>query len=332
MALLVRVYFNGVFGALGGLLGWMLFGVFGDKNPPQNLVIPQLLLGGALIGGLIGYFAVSVEAIRDRSLVRFCRLATDGVVLGALGGAVGMLLGDSVNYVLVQSLGARHGSRGVTLHLLGSMTARGLGWMALGLAVGLGEGIASRSLGKLSYGTLGGALGGFVGGALFGLFYLIRIDRAGTASFWGALGLIILGACIGSFSALVQGIMLPASVRVIRGWQEGREYVLDKVITRLGRDEKADIALFRDMKVEKEHASICREKRRYVLVNLHKAPAEATLVNDQPVPHSKELSDGDRIQLGHVVLRFQLRKGKPKAESPKTKAESRKPKAQNGKK
>ena len=29
MALLSRVYFNAVFGALGGLLGWMLYGVFG---------------------------------------------------------------------------------------------------------------------------------------------------------------------------------------------------------------------------------------------------------------------------------------------------------------
>ena len=33
MALVSRVYFNAVFGALGGLLGWMLFGVFGERNP-----------------------------------------------------------------------------------------------------------------------------------------------------------------------------------------------------------------------------------------------------------------------------------------------------------
>jgi len=71
MALLSRIYYNGVFGALGGLLGWMLFGVFGDKNAPDERVTQQLLAGGALIGRAIGYFVVSVEAIRDRSLVRF---------------------------------------------------------------------------------------------------------------------------------------------------------------------------------------------------------------------------------------------------------------------
>src|SRR5262249_59197757 len=76
---------------------------------------------------------------------------------------------------------------------------------------------------------------------------------------WGALGLVILGACIGGFSALVQGVFQPAHVKVLRGWQEGREYPLEKAATLLGRDEQADIALFRDMKVEKKHAVIQRQ-------------------------------------------------------------------------
>jgi CDP-diglyceride synthetase len=306
MALLVRIYFNAIFGALGGLLGWMLFGVFGDKNASQDRLTLQMFLGGALIGGLIGYFVVSVEAIRDRSLVRFCRLASYGVVLGAAGGALGMLLGDWVNYQLVGALGAsREGATGL-MHLLGTMLARGLGWMVLGVLVGTAEGVAARSLGKTSYGILGGALGGFVGGALFGLFYLQTIEQAGAASFWGALGLVILGACIGSLSALVQGVFQPASVRVLRGWQEGREYALAKASNLLGRDEHADIALFRDMKVEQRHAVIRRDGNRYVLVN-NGAPAEHTLVNGQAVSQMRALYDGDRIQLGNVVLHFQMR-------------------------
>jgi hypothetical protein len=315
MALLVRVYFNAVFGGLGGLLGWMLFGVFGDKNAPQDRLTAQMLLGGALIGGAIGYFVVSVEAVRDRNPVRFARLASYGVALGALGGALGMLVGDWVNFQLVGVLGASR--EGGTTHLLGTMLARGLGWMFLGGAVGLSEGVAARSLGKFSYGTLGGAIGGFVGGALFGLFYLKTLDQAGSA-LWGALGLVILGACIGSLSALVQGVFQPASVRVLRGWQEGREYALDKLNCLLGRDEHADIALFRDMKVEKKHAFIRREGSRYVLVN-NDAPPEQTLVNGEPVRQAHDLNDGDRIQLGNIVLRFQLRaavaRKNPKSES-----------------
>jgi hypothetical protein len=305
MALLVRIYFNAVFGALGGLLGWMLFGVFGDKSAPQDRLTAQMLLGGALIGGVIGYFVVSVEAIRDRNPVRFARLATYGVALGAVGGAVGMLVGDWVNFRLVGAIGASRQGAGV-LHTLGTMLARGLGWTFLGVAVGLSEGVAARSLGKLSYGTAGGAIGGFVGGALFGLFYLKTLDQTGSASLWGALGLIILGACIGSLSALVQGVLQPASLRVLRGWQEGREYALDKASSLLGRDEHADIALFRDMKVEKKHAVIRRERSGYVLVN-NGAPPEQTLVNGQSVRDRHDLKDGDRIQLGNVILRFQTR-------------------------
>jgi hypothetical protein len=304
MALLSRVYFNAVFGALGGLLGWVLYGVFGEKNPAGTPVFLYFshqdwntLLGGAIIGGIIGYFVVSVEAIRDQALARFARLASYGALLGLVGGALGMYIGDQVNHLFIRLLG---GSLAVT------MLARALGWSVLGVAIGMSEGIAARSLGKFSYGALGGALGGFVGGGLFELFYSFARASLSTTYFWSALGLVILGACIGSLSALVRSVFQPANVRVLRGWQEGREYPLDKQANLVGRAEHADIALFRDMKVEKQHCYIKRNQANYVLVN-NGAPPENTLVNDRPVPQSAELRDGDRIQLGNVLLRFQLR-------------------------
>jgi hypothetical protein len=317
MALLSRIYFNAVFGALGGLLGWMLFGVFGDRATGSDLAgILQNLLGGALIGGAIGYFVVSVEAIRDRALAKFARLATYGLLIGAVGGAIGMLLGDLVNTWIV----------GLGGGLFVDMLARGIGWTFLGVAIGMSEGFAARSMGKFSYGTIGGALGGFIGGCLFMLFLSMTREAtpagalaevlppqaagqaggATTTYLWGAVGLVILGACIGSLSALVQSVFQPASVKVMRGWQEGREYPLEKPATLLGRHEHADIALFRDMKVEKQHCFIKRVGERFILVN-NNAPPEHTRVNDAPVHQSRELRDGDRIQLGNVLLRFQAR-------------------------
>jgi hypothetical protein len=302
MALVTRIYFNAVFGALGGLLGWMLFSIFGSKVTSEGNVTQQLLLDGAFIGGGIGYLVVSVEAIRDRSWLRFVRLATYGVILGAAGGAIGMLVAERVNFLLVGGIGA---VRGNTIKLIFTVLARGLGFLVLGLAVGMSEGIAARSLGKLSYGILGGSIGGFVGGCFFGLVYL-ALEAGGNAAFAGALGFVIMGACIGALTALVQGVFQPASVKVLRGWQEGREYPLDKAESSLGRDEHADIALFRDMKVEKRHALIRRDNGRYHLVN-QDAAGEFTLLNEKPVAQSSELHDGDRIQLGNVLLRFQLR-------------------------
>jgi hypothetical protein len=218
-----------------------------------------------------------------------------------------MLIGDKVNFWIVGAARAASGETGLSGGtLILTMLARGLGWSLLGMAIGMSEGFAARSLGKFSYGMLGGAIGGFVGGALFQLFYAEAVQRGSTDYFWNAMGLVILGACIGSLSALVQAAFQPASVRVLRGWQEGREYPLEKPASLLGRAEHADIALFRDMKVEKQHAVIRRVNEQYLLVN-NGAPAEQTLVNERPVAASIALADGDRIQLGNIILRFQLR-------------------------
>jgi pSer/pThr/pTyr-binding forkhead associated (FHA) protein len=65
------------------------------------------------------------------------------------------------------------------------------------------------------------------------------------------------------------------------------------------------------MRVEKRHALIRRDGRRYVLRNNH-APPDVTRVNDEPVADRRDLRDGDRIQLGNVVLRFQARAARSK--------------------
>ena len=314
MALWSRIYYNAVFGGLGGLVGWMLFGVFGSRSSSREAAFLffshqdlNSMLGGALIGIAIGYFVVSVEAIRDLSAVRFARLASYGALLSWFGGALGMYFGDQVNYALIFVVGKLVNL--ATLPALATLIetiARGIGWSLLGVAIGASEGIAARSLGKFSYGTIGGLLGGFLGGVLFWIFYSAASMEGSTSYFWNAMGLIILGACIGSLTAFVQAVFLPANVKVLRGWQEGREYPLDKPANLLGRDEHADIALFRDMRVEKKHAYIRRVGKAYVLYN-NGAPPGNTLVNDVPVADSRELNDGDRIQLGNILLRFQLR-------------------------
>ena len=52
MALMSRIYFNAVFGALGGLLGWMLFSVFGAL---------------ALIVATIGVYSVAAYGMSQRT-------------------------------------------------------------------------------------------------------------------------------------------------------------------------------------------------------------------------------------------------------------------------
>jgi MFS family permease len=299
MARVLRIYFNAVFGGLGGLLGWMLFGEFVSDEWDWWV---SALIGGALIGAIIGYFVVSVDAILDRALVRFARYAAYGVLLGGLGGAAGFWIGDWVRHLLVGLGGFELSTGQMVLSVLG----RGCGWMVFGLAVGVSEGIAARSFGKFSYGAVGGSLGGFIGGCIFGWLMEV-LNKEDASYYWGqAIGLVVLGACIGSLTALVEEVFKPAALKVLRGWQEGREYPLVKPASVVGRDEGVDVLLLRDMKVEKRHIVIHRRGNRFVLVN-NQAPAQHTLVNGEPVAQSCELQDGDRIQLGNVVLRFMMR-------------------------
>ncbi|MCS7016614.1 MAG: FHA domain-containing protein [Gemmatales bacterium] len=297
----LRIYYNGVFGAAGALFGWLLFGLMAAPDWPW---VWSTLLGGATIGAGIGYWVVSWEAILDLSGPRFLRMGGHGLVFGAVGGAVGALAGEVINYAL-QDLG-------VVPATLSTMLARGLGWLVFGLSVGLADGWVARSWQRTSYGAVGGVLGGFVGGVLFALL-LAWLGREETSYVWGqAVGLMILGACIGSLIAAVEEALKPATLRVLRGWREGREFPILKAETSIGRDEKADILLLRDMKVEKYHAKVVVQEKRYFLVNTG-APPQHTLVDGRPVIGMAELTEGARIQLGEQVLVFHLREARRQA-------------------
>ncbi len=300
MAKLRRIYLHAMIGALGGWLGWMLFGELCNKDWSWH---QQALIGGALIGACIGCGIAALEAILDRSLLRFLRFAAVGMVLGGLGGAAGCWLGEWVNYVIVSGAGATG-----FLAQLGSVVARILGWSFFGLAVGISEGVAAGSKRKMIYGAIGGTLGGAVGGLVFGLL-LVMFQPGETSYLWGqAIGLVILGLLIGALRALVEEVMKPAAIRIVLGWQEGREHPVVKERTILGRDEAADILLLRDMAVAKRHAALCREGTRFVLQRLD-GPVSDTRINDHTVDDRHQLQHGDKIQLGSTVARFLYRTG-----------------------
>ena len=253
MALLVRIYFNAVFGALGGLLGWMLFGVFGDKQPTRTsawLSSQTRSSAAPSSAALIGYFVVSVEAIRDRSLVRFARLAVlrrrprrrrrrrrhvrrrpgqlrPGRRLGGIGGAaLGLLVTDARPRPGLELPRRRHRhQRRHRRPLAGQVQLR----HARRRPRRLRRRRAVRPVLPLRHAELAGDDVDFCGAPRPG--HPRRLHRLAVGP----------GA----------GVFQPASVKVLRGWQEGREYPLDKPANLLGRDEHADIALFRDMKVEK---------------------------------------------------------------------------------
>ncbi|HMO34942.1 MAG TPA: FHA domain-containing protein [Gemmatales bacterium] len=295
MPVVRRIYLHTLIGAIGGWIGWMLFGEI--CSPDWNW--QQLALSsGLIIGACIGLGLAVIEAIIDQSLIRFLRYGAVGIILGGLGGATGCYLGEWVNYSIVVSAGATG-----KLAMVGTILARMLGWALFGAAVGICEGVAVLSHRKILYGLIGGSLGGALGGLLYGL--LLVVLKPGESTYlWGqSLGLALLAALIGLLRALVEEAFKPATLRILQGWHEGREYPIIKDRTVLGREETVDILLLRDMAVMKQHALLKRSSDRFFLQRLHGSPQD-TRVNDVLVEDEIEIKTGDRIQLGATTLRF----------------------------
>jgi pSer/pThr/pTyr-binding forkhead associated (FHA) protein len=96
-----------------------------------------------------------------------------------------------------------------------------------------------------------------------------------------------------------------AWVQVQSGRQEGRIYLLARPRCRLGLDERAEIGIFGDPAVARQHAEIEVTPSGYVLRPL--AAGGSTRINGKPVPGLQSLKDGDRIELGHTLLVFRQR-------------------------
>src|SRR6185503_4186682 len=80
-----------------------------------------------------------------------------------------------------------------------------------------------------------------------------------------AWGFVVLGLCIGLLIGLAQVILKEAWIRVEKGRRAGREMILSKEKTTIGRAEACDLGLFGDNQIEKFHAVIVQMGNRYFL-------------------------------------------------------------------
>lgn len=280
-------------GAIGGVLGLYVYTELAatttDLAQADRLWWARDVIAGVAIGGAVGFCLNAIGPLRDGAMVKLAHAAAWGALAGAAGGALGLLVGESV-------LGG----------LKGGLIGRALSWAVLGVGIGLSQGIAERSRQRLVFGLIGGGLGGLVGGFLFEWFR--EGFRAGyDPSIAQGLGIVILGAGLGLGLALVEQALRRAWVQVLQGRQEGRIYLLGAGRARLGLDERAEIGLFGDRQIARQHAAIEATAGGYVLHSLD--DQQRTKVNGQPVTGPHRLRDGDRIEVGRTLLAFRQRGG-----------------------
>lgn len=305
-----RVGFFTLAGAISALLIWIPIELspWLTTDPLPGLPSPPVNMGavvtiGALLGLAIGAGVGSAEGFWKGAQAQVIRNAWIGALYGLLGGAIGIFLGQMVYGPWAGWTPALQKFQPL-LAFTSQLTARTIGWGFIGLFVGFFQGMQYHSPQRLKTGVIGGLLGGLAGGFLFEILsYIIGVPELNRA-----VGFTCIGGATGLGIGLVEEVLKPAWVRVVVGRNEGRDYALVKETNIVGRDELADIPLFGDLSLGKQHSVIRRVGHYWEVQDL--GQPGGTLLNGHPVKRAV-LKEGDRLQIGRFLLEFHEKGGVP---------------------
>lgn len=285
MSLVRLVYYSALIGGWAALAGWIVAELlfFRTGEAVGRLGVASV---GGIVGGAIGAGLGVVASIANGQWQRLLYRALPALLGGGLGGAIGSLVGD-------------------VLFTLG--LPRALGWMLMGLAIGVTDGLYERSASKLRNGLLGGGLGGLIGGFLFDPIQSWIAHGSGMSS--RATAFVILGISIGAMIGLVQVVLKQAWLTVLDGYRAGRQLILSQPVTMLGRGDHLPLPFIGPMnrELESEHVKLTRQPSgAYIVEDNHSRLG--TRLNNQPLSKPTPLNDGDVIKFGSNFVRFNERR------------------------
>jgi hypothetical protein len=279
MSRLMRLYYYGVLGAIGGVIGWHFSNMLG-LSFVSNVYISEIVVG-ALIGLCIGILIGLGEGILTRNPLHALRTGLFSGVMGLVGGAIGLPIAE----FLFQVLG-------------GQAFGRALGWGIFGLLIGLA---ASANSGSQIW---KGAIGGFLGGVLGSLLLDSARNWLQDPLIGKAAGLLLMGASVGVFIAMIVFLLSKAWIEVDTGKLKGTEFILDKFLKEngpsafIGSDAlKADIVL-PDPDIAPQHAMIKGADTHF---NIKDMSLSGTFVNNRQIEQAK-LKNNQKIRLGNTQL------------------------------
>lgn len=315
MSFRLFIYYCAVWAGVAAFAGWFMGRAVAGQEQGADPTVLQAAAKGMFLGMLVtlGLCLIEamvglVEALKTLSVGQLGWMGLSiacSVGIGAFGGLFGGALGQALYGV----------TGGMGLFLV-------FGWTVTGFLIGSSLGafdaafslIKKQNIGgplrKIIKGAIGGTIGGILGGtvSLFfnGAWSRIFPDKP-SDMLWSPsfTGFVALGMCIGLAIALAQVILKEAWVKVQAGFRPGRELILTKPETSIGRAEACDIGLFGDPQVERQHAHIVLQGNRYELVD--RGGPYGTYLNDRRITRPTPLKSGDIIRVGRNVLCFQER-------------------------
>ncbi len=275
-----------VFGAIGGLLAWLVSELLFGKAVSENLPLFQRFHLDASYGFITGLILGLNMGIGHLVLIGRWWLPLLTTLLGALGGVIGLLWGEALYQFLKFT----------------ELPARTIGWAIVGFVLGSSQGAVRGSMIGVLRAGLGGGIGGGIGGILFALLPLVSHlpDPCCRGTAW-----VLMGALIGAASALFERLLAGATLKIASGKLEGKEFILDKSRVIIGRNEKCDIPIYYDPSIQPKHATLEWIGTGYRITAIGNA---SVIVNGQNVP-VKELEHNDVVIIGSTRLVYRLRAG-----------------------
>jgi len=298
MSFKVFIYYCALCGGWAAFMAWGVVAVVIPSGEPGRSAMIGSILGMFVAAG-VGLVDAVLNSVGMQRLVRVMICGMMGLVGGGMGGLIGGLLLRIVPEPLLTLPG---------WVLAGALIGSSIGAFDVARALTSGEDIKA-ALKKFLNGIYGGLLGGFLGGLPFALIYRVEVLDSLIPHAKLTIGLVLLGLCIGLMIGLAQVILKQAWVRVEEGFRPGRELLLTKDETTIGRAEGCDLLLLADNSIARQHAKIMLKNNRYLLT-----PSDdgETYLNDDPVHKPTPLQAGDLIRVGRSVLKFGEREKKRK--------------------
>jgi pSer/pThr/pTyr-binding forkhead associated (FHA) protein len=294
-----------IFGSIAGFINFCILEPHiraGELSTSINEnVFVESMKGFAVLGLLVSVALVLADEMGSLSARRTMVRCGIAIAAGAVGGAVAGLIGQMFFSLLLAANSE---------DLLTVIVARTVGWAAVGGGIGIAGGLPSASYRKCLQGLLGGLVGGAIGGFVFDIISLPF--NAGTIS--RLIGDTAVGTCVGFAVTVVEESAKVAWVTIVLGKNEGKQFILSKPTTTIGRDELSDIPLYGDLSVQKQHAVIQTADWRTFVFRDMGSPT-GSFINGLRVTE-KVLVDGDRIQIGKFHLLFNHRSGAPISPQP----------------
>lgn len=305
-------------GTLGALIAWALVNPF-IPNRVATLSYGLTLFIGIVSGGFVGVMLGIADALGSASPREAVRSIVVCGGVGAIGGVIGLNIGNIVFNGALQMAGgaAIYGGAGDStvapspLQFALLLLGRGFGWALVGAAIGFAHGLAKGSSQKRINGAVGGFLGGLLGGSAFET--LIWISRGGLLplppSMMGSIPSVVrfiayavTGGAIGLFIGFIEEVTKKAWLIRLIGRNEGKEILLYKESTTLGRDEYADVPIFGDPDVAPKHAVITAVGQRHFIQDV--GSTYGTFLNSNKITQREALQDGDLLLIGKTKFTF----------------------------